>query len=1137
MAHWDETKSGDASTVFDSDVKGASAATVLQADAGTSVRAATGRTIEKGAELLNIYRVESDAVQGGMGKVWRVRHTGWDVDLAMKQPKAELFRNEQQKEDFIHECEAWINLGLHPQIVSCYYVREIGGVPSIFAEWMEGGSLKEWIRSGRLYEGDVEDTLKRILDIAIQFARGLHYAHDRGLIHQDVKPDNLLMTQKGEAKVADFGISRARAVLTAGDRATNAPADATLVSGSSAYTPAYCSPEQVQGETLSRRTDIYSWAVSVLEMFLGERLWQSGVVAGKACEDYFSLDMRAAMPQRMKDLLKQCFSVNPDERPHDFAEIDAILLQIYREVAGGAYPTAISEAAAETPDSLNNRALSLLDLGKAKEAEQLWQLALEKDSEHLDSSYNYILYAWRNSRGDDRNLLDTVDSHRLREPEKVAALLEQIKKEQYGIDVLRSLGGDRTNSINPAAATADGHTVLAYLPVQDAFQAYDARTGERTGLPIENDRGLPFEIRFTRRGNGFWVLHEDSLALRSFPDGEGICEITQEDFPVIAFGIDQRDKYLVTLSWYKRKLESYGIPTVTTWDIQAGEKVTENKIDIAGNPCLSPDGEYFIARSAVNANLELRHSLTGKKIADFTAGREAVIDFDVNDDFSQMVSVDKEHVIRIWNIKKRRPAAEIKLVPEVGGHESVKILRGSRHAIVTNDTKDHFIRIIDMTTGRIVRTVTGDEMNWSRMTTAHPLYSSNEFLIVKEGAEAEVWRLNASRFRSGLSVSKIFKTELRIEQEATFREHLALAHAHLEKKQIREALSHLDLARAVPGFEYDGKAIALRNALAPYCRMVGNRKVIFNESYSGHRSPVLFSAISTDGRLAVSGCGGTRDRMASLWKAETGDFIKPLEDTDYCKAAAFCDENTFLIGNYKSVWRASVYTTETEMFDGTKRTRYLHKMLEEYACGGIVSFIRYFPHNRTFASASESLMGPLYALKLWTLEENNHEMNLYKGDFRCVDFNHDGSKAYLALKEPKIIVLETKTASQKEFAAVGAHALSVSFDGRYIAAATDDGVVIFSVAGGCIASRITDESRVTALSFVHAGPYLVCTYEDGKLAIIDTHGRVIRKTTLGQNAKIVSLSVSHDDLFVLTGGVDGKIYRWDLDWIYEPILQ
>ena len=381
--------------------------------------------IEKGASILNTYRVESDAIQGGMGKVWRVHHTGWNVDLAMKQPKAQYFQNEKQKADFIGECEAWINLGLHPQIVSCYYVREIGGVPSIFSEWMDGGSLKNWIESGRLYEGGVDAALERVLDIAIQFARGLHYAHEHrdksgkplGLIHQDVKPDNLLLTNEGDAKVADFGIARARAVLTMKDNGRPAPtsgdadtepdaamasasgsytpADATMVSGSGAYTPAYCSPEQAEGIELSRRTDIYSWAVSVLEMFLGERKWNNGTVVSDAFDDYLFMQMRLSLPDGLPELLRRCLNEEPDDRPHDFAEIDEELLAIYQTVTGAAYPRPLSKAAANTADSLNNRALSFLDLGKPEEAIDLFHSALKKDPNHAETQYNLLLYEWR----------------------------------------------------------------------------------------------------------------------------------------------------------------------------------------------------------------------------------------------------------------------------------------------------------------------------------------------------------------------------------------------------------------------------------------------------------------------------------------------------------------------------------------------------------------------------------------------------------------------------------------------------------------------------------------------------------------------------------------------------------------------
>jgi serine/threonine protein kinase len=179
------------------------------------------------------------------------------------------------------------------------------------------------------------------------------------------------MTQDGQAKVADFGLARARAALTIAD--IDGSGKGTIVADSNLYTPAYCSMEQLNGETLTRRTDIYSWAASLLEMFLGERPWPLGTVIGAAREDYFSMDMRLPMPRRLKDLLWSCLDPLPKRRPKDFQAIDADLSLIYREAVGEEYPREISQAAADTADTLNNRALSFLDLRKPTEALACWK--------------------------------------------------------------------------------------------------------------------------------------------------------------------------------------------------------------------------------------------------------------------------------------------------------------------------------------------------------------------------------------------------------------------------------------------------------------------------------------------------------------------------------------------------------------------------------------------------------------------------------------------------------------------------------------------------------------------------------------------------------------------------------------------
>lgn len=368
-----------------------------------------------GNMLLGIYRVESDAVKGGMGAVWRVHHTGWDVDLAMKRPRPEAFRTDEQKQGFIDECNNWINLGLHPNVVACYYVREIGGVPTIFSEWMAKGSLENRIKDRTLYNGTREEVRERLLDIAIQFARGLHYAHENDLIHQDVKPDNLLLTEDWTAKVSDFGLAKARTMLTFLDgMATEADfdTDATMVSPGGGITPAYCSPEQAAAQLLTRRTDLYSWAVSVLEMYLGDKPWAhgrdiTGPLVGIACRDYFDMCVERPIPKALQELLARCLQMDPEDRPKDFTVVEGELHKIYKTETGADYLRPAPKAARDAADSLNNYAVSFLDIGKEAEAEEL--LTKIAEQRHFEGTINLALYKWRIGAYTDLDVVKAAD--------------------------------------------------------------------------------------------------------------------------------------------------------------------------------------------------------------------------------------------------------------------------------------------------------------------------------------------------------------------------------------------------------------------------------------------------------------------------------------------------------------------------------------------------------------------------------------------------------------------------------------------------------------------------------------------------------------------------------------------------------
>lgn len=366
---------------------------------GIRPEAITNEEINKGDPILNTYKVISDAIHGGMGSVWRVHHGGWNVDLAMKRPQPRFFAegSDSRKEEFVAECENWINLGLHSGIVSCYYVREIGGVPSIFSEWMDGGSLKDRIRDGSLYEGTEQEVRERILGIAIQTARGLKYSHEQGLIHQDIKPGNILLSKDWDAKVADFGLAKAQRRLRDGEKRHS-------VGG----TQEYCPREQAKGMEAEAWMDLYAFALTVIEMYAGGRSWKTGAEAKEQGAALFA-SCRVHCPDSLAESLSTWLRNQDNTNVFDKAE--QVLLKVYREQTGRNYLDDNTSSADDTSDSLNNYALSYIDLGFPEQAESLLEEAVHRQNDARDPVFNYALLRWRNGEITDAECVAFLQEH------------------------------------------------------------------------------------------------------------------------------------------------------------------------------------------------------------------------------------------------------------------------------------------------------------------------------------------------------------------------------------------------------------------------------------------------------------------------------------------------------------------------------------------------------------------------------------------------------------------------------------------------------------------------------------------------------------------------------------------------------
>lgn len=338
------------------------------------------------------YEIREVFAAGGMGIVYRVHHRLWNIDLALKQPRMNESCHGQSLKQFHHECEVWANLSPHPHVVTCYYVKSLNNVLSVFTEFVNGGSLSDWIRTRNLYSGTEENSLARILDFAIQSAWGLEHAHNAGLVHQDVKPGNILVMADGTVKVTDFGL--AHTTGTDFSQKNDAVSSSAFVSVNG-MTPAFCSPEQAKKERVSYKTDIYSWAVSVLEMFMGDVTWANGIVARYALDEIRGRAPAADIPDipvAVFDLLTDCLSEKPERRPDGFRGIADRLQNVFSDIFDEPYERMRPDTELAALDACNNRALNLLDLGHPKdEVERLLLSVLQKDPRHPQATANLAI--------------------------------------------------------------------------------------------------------------------------------------------------------------------------------------------------------------------------------------------------------------------------------------------------------------------------------------------------------------------------------------------------------------------------------------------------------------------------------------------------------------------------------------------------------------------------------------------------------------------------------------------------------------------------------------------------------------------------------------------------------------------------
>ena len=267
-------------------------------------------TLSPGTRL-GPYEILAPLGAGGMGEVYRARDARLDRDVAIKVLPEEFFEDRERRSRFGREAKALAAVH-HPNIAAVFSFEEVSGRYLLVQELLQGQTLRLALADGPL-------PVRRALDIAVQVADALAAAHENGIVHRDVKPENVFLCPDGRVKLLDFGLARHDPSHRERDDTRSPTATALSTPGSVAGTVAYMSPEQARGSPVDLRSDQFSLGVVLYEMLAGRRAFRGA----SAAETLTSIireepeplsQVEPPVPAPVQWIVERCLAKDPAER-------------------------------------------------------------------------------------------------------------------------------------------------------------------------------------------------------------------------------------------------------------------------------------------------------------------------------------------------------------------------------------------------------------------------------------------------------------------------------------------------------------------------------------------------------------------------------------------------------------------------------------------------------------------------------------------------------------------------------------------------------------------------------------------------------------------------------------------------------
>jgi len=286
---------------------------------------------------LGPYEITARLGQGGMGIVYLARDTRLNRLVAVKALKPAFVSDPRRRARLAREARAAGALS-HPGIATVYALEEFDDGVFIVGEYVRGETLREELARGPL-------PIDRLVDTAVRIAEALAAAHDQGVVHRDLKPENIIRAPEGGVKVLDFGLAR---MTAPGDEVPSAASQLTEAGGL-AGTPAYMAPEQLRGDAVDFRADLFAFGALVYELATGRQPFGGAdpisTITRVLNDEPERLSTRASVPAALDGIVNRCLRKRPDERYASTRDLLADLQRVQQELAvasaerGGALPT------------------------------------------------------------------------------------------------------------------------------------------------------------------------------------------------------------------------------------------------------------------------------------------------------------------------------------------------------------------------------------------------------------------------------------------------------------------------------------------------------------------------------------------------------------------------------------------------------------------------------------------------------------------------------------------------------------------------------------------------------------------------------------------------------------------------------